>query len=465
MTPTTQPLNRANYDAAPAAPIRLIHLGLGAFHRAHQVWYTVQAEADPANPQWGYCSFTGRGPRMAEKLTSQDGLFTLVTRSGEGDKPEVIEGIVEAQPADNIERLRELMGSDELSVVTLTVTEAGYHLNQDLTLNTSSPAVAADIDALRGNPSLVTYLGTAAGKILLGLRARRDAGLGGIAIMSCDNIPANGETVRASVVGLARQVDSDLAEWVENNVTFPSSSIDRITPASADELRREVAEATGFDDVAPVVTEPFASWVIEGDFPAGRPDWEKAGAQFVDDIEQFENRKLWLLNGSHSLMAYYGQLRGHTTVAEAITDPDVRSRVEEFWDEAANHLTAEGLDVPGYRAALIERFENPRIRHNLSQIAIDGATKQRMRAVAVMNAEIAQGRSGTAAGLSVASWIAYVLRDGGCAEINDTRVDEINLARRAAEPVKALVAVLDKGLAANEAALSTITGHVESLTA
>lgn len=464
MTPSTQPLNRDTYDAAPAAPVRLIHLGLGAFHRAHQVFYTVSAEADPASPQWGYCSFTGRGPSMAERLTSQDGLFTLVTRSGDGDEYDVVEGIVEAQPADNIARLRELMASQDLAVVTMTVTEAGYHLTQGLEINTSSSSVATDVDALRGDHSRITYLGTASGKLVLGLSARRAAGLGGIAIMSCDNIAANGNTVRASVLGLAREVDEELAGWIEKNVTFPSSSIDRITPASASELARDVAEATGYDDVAPVVAEPFASWVIEGEFPAGRPDWERAGVQFVEDIEQFENRKLWLLNGSHSLMAYYGQLRGHETVAEAIADGDVRARVEALWDEAGRHLTADGLDIPGYRAALIERFENPRIRHNLAQIAIDGATKQRMRAVAIMNAELAAGRDGSAAAFSIASWVAFVLGNDNAGEINDTRASEIDKARRAADPVKALVALLDEKLAANPAGLATITAHTEALT-
>lgn len=464
MTPSTRPLNRTTYDAAPAAPVRLIHLGLGAFHRAHQVFYTVQAEADPSAPEWGYCSFTGRGPSMAEKLSSQDGLFTLVTRSGDGDEYDLVEGIVEAQPADNVARLRELMASEDLAVVTMTVTEAGYHLTQGLEINTSSSSVATDIDALRGDHSRITYLGTAAGKLVLGLSARREAGLGGIAIMSCDNIASNGNTVRASVLGLAREVDEELAEWIEENVTFPSSSIDRITPASASELARDVAEATGYEDVAPVVAEPFASWVIEGDFPNGRPAWERAGAQFVEDIEQFENRKLWLLNGSHSLMAYYGQLRGHDTVAEAIADADVRSRVETLWDEAARHLTADGLDIPGYRAALIERFENPRIRHNLAQIGIDGATKQRMRVVAIMNAELGAGRDGSGAAFSIAAWIAFVLGNENAANINDTRASEIDKARRAGQPIRALVAVLDEDLAANESALATITGHVEALT-
>ncbi|STC68704.1 mannitol dehydrogenase family protein [Corynebacterium pilosum] len=443
----TQKLNRTNYDA-PAAPVRLVHLGLGAFHRAHQVWYTQKAD-----PSWGYCSFTGRSARMSDTLAPQDGLFTLVTRSGEGDSPEVISSLVEAQPAFNLARLKELLADENVAVVTLTITEAGYHLAEDGSLDTTDTDVVHDVEALRaGNPE---ELKTATGRIVEGLKARKEAGNGGMAIMSCDNVADNGPLTKAAVIGMAKAADEELADWIEQNVTFPSTSIDRITPATTDELIADVAEATGYEDASPVVTEPFASWVIEGEFPAGRPEWEKAGVLFVDDIEQFERRKLWLLNGSHSLMAYYAQLKGHETVADAINDEDVRAKVEALWDEAANHLTAEGLDIPGYREDLIERFENPRIRHNLAQIAIDGGTKQRMRAVPIMKSELEAGRDGSAAALSIAAWIEYVLRAD---EIQDARADELDAARKAEDPVKALVAALDEELASNEDALERIRG-------
>lgn len=458
-SPAAQPLNRTTYDAAPAAPVRLVHLGLGAFHRAHQVFYTARAEADPAAPQWGYCSFTGRGPGMAELLGAQDGLFTLVTRSADGDDAEIVETIVEAQPATNIARLAELMSSPDLAVITLTITEAGYHLTESLELNTGSADVAADITVLRGEAAEITELATAAGKLVYGLAARRRAGLGGLAIMSCDNIADNGATTRASVVGMAREVDTKLAAWIADEVSFPSSSIDRITPAATDELSEAATLITGYRDQSPVGTEPFASWVVQGEFPNGRPAWEDAGVQFVDEIEQFENRKLWLLNGSHSLMAYYGQLRGHETVDQAIADPHVRARVDALWDEAARHLTADGLDIPGYRDALIERFENPRIRHNLAQIAIDGATKQRMRAVAIAKAERAAGRSGDAALFSVAAWIAYV-RQAGPGNVTDTRAEEIDQSLRSADPVVALVGVLDEDLAADQSAVDSVRTHL-----
>ncbi len=449
----TNTLNRTNHPA-PTPPVRLVHLGLGAFHRAHQVWYTQHAD-----PGWGYASFTGRSARMSDLLSSQDGLFTLVTRSGEGDSPEIVSTLVEAQPAGNLARFVELVADPQVAVITLTVTEAGYHLTGAGALDADDPQVVADIAALRaGQPE---NLATAAGRIVNGLRARRAAGHGGLAVMSCDNVAANGETTRASVLGLAEAVDPQLAAWVAENVTFPSTSIDRITPATTDELIEEVAAATGLRDDAPVVTEPFASWVIQGRFPAGRPAWEKAGVEFVDDIDAFERRKLWLLNGSHSLMAYFGQLRGHDTVAGAIGDPVVRERVEALWDEAASHLTAPELKVDEYRASLIERFENPRIRHNLAQIAIDGGTKQRMRAVPIMKAELAAGREGAGAAFSLAAWIAHLL---GAETIDDTRAGELGTARGAGDPVAALIAALDEELAVDAAAVDRIRGFVSDLT-
>lgn len=462
---STQQLSRAK--DTPTPPVRLVHLGLGAFHRAHQVWYTQNSEADPQNPQWGYASFTGMGARMANLLAPQDGLFTLVTRSEDGDEFEVMTSMVEPNFASNTARLVDFMEDPQVAVVTLTVTEAGYHLAEDGSLNQDSPGIVSDLQvlpqAIKEPTAFDRPLETAAGKLIVGLAARKQADVGGIAIMSCDNVADNGELTAASIIGLARELDSGLASWIEENVSFPSTSIDRITPATDDQLLEDVKEATGYHDAAPVVTEPFASWVIQGEFPAGRPDWERAGVEFVDDIEAFERRKLWLLNGSHSLMAYYGQLRGHATVAEAINDPEVRARVEALWDDCARHLTAPDLKIPEYRASLLERFENPRIRHNLAQIAIDGGTKQRMRAVPIMKAELAAGRDGDGGAFSVAAWIAYLLRDGASHAIEDTRADVLDTARKADDPVRALIAALDEELAGNDAAVERIRGYVTLL--
>ena len=335
----------------------------------------------------------------------------------------------------------------------------GYHLTEDLELNTQAPDIVADLDTLRGGSSDGPLL-SAAG-LVAGLRARRAADAGGLAVMSCDTSATTAPLPAPPSSGFARALDPELAEWITAHVTFPSTSIDRITPATTDEFVAEVARATGREDAVPVVTEPFASWVIEGSFPAGRPAWERAGAQFVADIAPFERRKLWLLNGAHSLMAYLGQLRGHTTVAEAIADREIRHHVELLWDDAAEHLTAPGLDITAYRRALLDRFANPRIRHNLAQIGIDGGTKQRMRAVPILKTQRANNLLGHGAAYSIAAWIAFLLRGE---DIADTRAAELLAARQADDPVRALLAALDHDLAADPHVLSLIRTFVTELT-
>ncbi|MDQ0147431.1 mannitol dehydrogenase family protein [Pseudarthrobacter niigatensis] len=398
-------LNRS-LKPLPKPPVRIVHLGLGAFHRSHQAWYTQHA---PDAAEWGIAAFTGRRPDAAAALSRQDCLYTLVERSAGGDSFEVIGSIVEAVDGANTARLCELVAAKETAVVTLTITEAAYGLAADGTFDAGTPGAADDLRALSAAASGEAGVpGTPLGRLVLALARRRDSGSGPIAVVSCDNLSANGEVARRAVLGLASGWGSGLAGWIEANVSFVSTSVDRITPRTTEADIAEVEEQCGYSDNSPVVAEPFRNWVLSGDFPAGRPRWEEAGAVVVGDIEPYENRKLWLLNGSHSILAYAGQLRGHATVADALADPLCRKAVEDFWDEAAHHLQGEGLDIPTYRRALLERFGNERIAHRLAQIAADATTKLRMRAVPVMAAERADGRSGAGSALMLAAWIDYV---------------------------------------------------------
>ncbi len=269
---------------------------------------------------------------------------------------------------------------------------------------------------------------------------------------------------RAGILGFAEAVDVMLARWIETNVSFVDTSIDRITPRTTQADRDTVAAETGFSDVSPVVTEPFSSWVLSGDFPAGRPAWEKAGAQFVDDLEAFERRKLWLLNGAHTLMSFAGQLRGHATVAEALADPAVSGWVEEFWDAASAHLGEPELKVPEYRNALRERFENPRIAHFLAQIATDGSIKLAARALPVFRAEAAAGRDGHAALRLVAAWCDQLAAQHAAgtpvADANSGALDKI-LADPAIRPgspqqTSALLDVLETGLGDDTSLVATL---------
>lgn len=456
-----RPLNRRTFTTAPAAPPRLVHLGLGAFHRAHQLWYTQQSESDPGQPQWGYASFTGRSAAIAERLQAQDGLYTLVERSAEGDRHEVMTALVEARAADEVGRLWELLASPETAVVTITVTEAAYHLGAGLDFDAEDSAVASDLAVLRSaflqgalDLAAVGLPGTMAAKVVVGLAERRRTGAGPLAVVSCDNLSDNGRAAHNSVQGLAAALDPALGRWVEDNVSFVATSIDRIAPRPDDQLIESVAQETGYADSVPVVAEPFHSWILSGRFPAGRPAWEDAGAVFVEDIEPFERRKLWLLNGAHSMLAYAGQLRGHTTVAGSMEDPTARQWVEQLWDEAEHHLVAPGLDIPGYRTALLDRFSNPRIAHHLTQIEADGVTKLRMRAVPVLHAERADGRDGRAAARMIAAWTAFL---DGRTEVQDSAAEQILAVNDGPDRVRALLGLLDRQLAAQDDVVDLVT--------
>lgn len=475
-------LSRSTANAAPAAPVRIVHLGLGAFHRAHQAWYTQHA-SDGA--QWGIAAFTGRRPDAALALAAQDGLYTLIERGEAGDSFELMTSIVEAHDGADVAALSRIVAAPTTALVTLTITEAAYNLAADGTLDLANPAVQADIDVLRAitasNPVAGSGIGaddaghppaaaTAAGRLVQALAARRGAGIGAIAVVSCDNLANNATAARAAIGGLADVVDPGLGAWVAENVSFVGTSIDRITPRTTNAEIALVEAECGYADSSPVVTEPFSDWVLSGDFPAGRPDWASAGAVFVDEIEHFENRKLWLLNGAHSLMAYAGQLRGHATVAEALADPVCAGWITDFWDEAERNLPAEGLGIPAYRTALLERFSNARIAHHLAQIAMDGSNKLRMRAVQVLTAELAAGRSGAGAARMIASWVAFLrLAHSTGTDIADSSLAALQAALELprgdgrGEDLRALLAVLDTSLAGDDAAVAAVAGLLDGI--
>lgn len=400
-----------------AHPIRLVHLGLGAFHRAHQAWYTQAAnQATPAVP-WGIAAFTGRRPRAAELLRTQGGLYTLISRSTAGDNAEIIESITEANDGNNTRRWIELLARPDTAVVTLTITEAGYRYKPETGLDHADETVAADITALRHRKA-DALVASAPGRLVQGLRARRDAGSGAIAVLSCDNIPRNGEIIRTVVLQMASAVDPELAVWIDSHVSFVSSMVDRITPASTAADEQTAVRLTGYTDRAPVVTEPFTEWIIAGDFPAGRPEWELAGALFVDDIEPYEQRKLWLLNAGHSLLAYTGLLRGHTTIAEAMDDDLCRDLLEQLWEEAAEVLPFSVGEIAAVTDALRERFANPAIRHLLLQIATDGSQKIPLRSIPVIERRLGSGLDpGTGQTALLAAWLLHL--KSSPAHIND----------------------------------------------
>jgi len=351
----------------------LVHLGVGAFARAHLAWYTQHAG------EWGITAFTGRSPAVADALVAQGCRYTLVTRAASGDDAAVVDAIVAAHPGSDDTAWRHAVASPETTIVTLTVTEQGYRSGSDV------PA-----------------------RLVAGLDARRAAGSGRIALVSLDNLTHNGEVLREAVLGAT--ADPGLRSWIEAHVSFPSSMVDRITPATTEADVADLAALPGAldGDRVPVVTEPFSEWVLEDAFDGiDRPAWQTAGVRIVDDVTPYEQRKLWLLNGSHSLLAYLGLQLGHETVASAMDDPVCRAAVEELWDEAALELPLPAAEITAARDALVDRFANPRIRHTLRQIASGGSEKLPVRVVDVLRHRLARDPSagiGPGAATAIAAW-------------------------------------------------------------
>jgi fructuronate reductase len=446
----------------PAPPIRHVHLGLGNFFRAHQAWYSNYA-GDGAD--WGIAAFTGRGSERSKAvvaaLNAQDGLYTLVTRASDGDRFEVVNSVARVHTAHEHTSWLDYFADPLVQVVTTTVTEAGYVRGDDGGLDADQPEIQAELAALRGD--LTAPVLTAPARLVAGFAARRQAGAGPLTMVPCDNLPGNGAAV-ASVIGdFAALVDPTLADWIVGNVAFVTTMVDRITPVPTPEDIANAEAETGTRDRAAVVTEPFTEWVISGDFAAGRPRWEDAGATFTADVAPFEQRKLWLLNGAHSMLAYAGSIRGHVTVADAMRDETCVAWLEEWWEAASKHLTLPAADNAAYRVALTERFANPRMFHRLDQIAWDGSQKLPIRVLPTLRMERAAGRLPSGVTRPVAAWVCH-LRGRG-AKVTDAQAAEF---RRLAsgplpEAVRRVLKALAPDLAADDAVVAAVLAQAREL--
>jgi len=373
------------YDRA-AVTTGIVHLGLGAFHRAHQAVYTDAVLAD--DPRWGILGVSLRSPETRDALAPQDHLYTVVARDAAGDRARIVGSLVGGLVApEDPGAVIAALAAPATRVVTLTVTEKGYCWNAARgELDEEHPDIRRDL----GEPERPR---TVPGLVVAALRRRRAAGLAPFTVLSCDNLPANGRTTRAVLMRFATLADPGLGAWVAAELPCPSTMVDRIVPATTDADRALVKTLTGYDDAWPLVTEAFSQWVIEDHFPLGRPAWERAGAEFVADVEPYELMKLRLLNGSHSTLAYLGLLTGHGIVAEAVGDARLRPFLMALMrDELAPTLAMPaGADVAGYIGRLIARFDNPAIRHRLIQIASDGSQKLPQRLLKPAAERLARG--------------------------------------------------------------------------
>jgi fructuronate reductase len=406
----------------PQGP-RIVHLGLGAFARAHLAAYTQEANA-AAGEDWQIIGVSLQRPDMRDALQPQDGLYTLVTRAPEGPEATIIDVVRGVRVAPECEGMvTALLADAATQIVSMTVTEKGYcHDPATGRLNLAHPDIIHDLANLSEPRSAIGF-------IVAGLAERHPAGLAPFTVMTCDNLPSNGHLLRGLVLDFAAQVAPALAEWIGEHGAFPSTMVDRIVPATTDADIAETADLIGLHDAAPVMSEPFRQWVIEDHFAGRRPAWEKAGAQIVREVAPFEFMKLRLLNGAHSTLAYLGYLAGHETVAQASADERLATVLRRLWAEVIPTVPApEGVDLHAYTQALLARFRNPAIRHRTWQIAMDGSQKLPQRLLGSIRDALARELPIETLCLGVAGWMRYVMgvdETGAPIEVKDPLTTEL----------------------------------------
>jgi fructuronate reductase len=382
----------------------IVHLGIGAFHRAHQAFYT-EAALNQFGGDWGIIGCSLRSAGVREQLAPQDGLYTLVERGSDSESLQVIGAVKDVMVGpENPAALVTAMASSAIRIVSLTVTEKGYcHNPATGDLNMQHPDIIHDLEHPDKPKSAVGY-------IVAALKQRRDKGIKSFTAMSCDNLPENGEVLEKVVVQYAEQIDISLAAWIQKDTRFPSTMIDRIVPATTDEDRAEIEAKLGLRDQGVVLAEPFAQWVIQDSFSDGRPQWETVGALLVDDVRVFEKMKLRLLNGSHSTLAYCGYLSGFDTISEVMREPAFVRLVTTFMEREAGETLAvpAGFDVQDYQRQLRERFSNSALKHRTWQIAMDGSQKLPQRLLETLREQLAGCGHIDILCLAVAAWIRYV---------------------------------------------------------
>jgi mannitol 2-dehydrogenase len=434
------------YDRDLVTP-GVVHFGVGGFHRAHQAMYHDRLMNQGTALDWGICGVgvMAEDRRMKEVLAAQDGLYTLVLKHSDGTyEPRVIGSIVEYLFApDDPEAVIERMVAESTRIVSLTITEGGYNIN-DATgeFDVANPDVIHDLE-----PGAVPR--TTFGLITEALRRRRKQGLAPFTVMSCDNLQDNGHLTRRVFTAFARLRELELGDWVEREVRFPNSMVDRITPVTTDADRAEVRERFGIEDQWPVVCEPFTQWVLQDAFTAGRPPYQAAGVQVVDDVEPYELMKLRLLNGSHQAMCYFAYLAGYRLVHEAAQDPLFRAFLLGYMDEEATPTLAPvpGVDLDEYKHTLIERFSNPEVRDTIARLCAQSSDRIPKWLLPVVRQQLATGGEIRRSAAVVASWARYaegVDEAGEPIEVVDRLAGTLTqLARRQREDSDSFIANRD----------------------
>ena len=457
---------KPNYNRAVLKP-RILHLGVGAFHRAHQAFYT-ESVLNQQGGDWGVLGASLRSAKVGDQLNPQDGLYTVVEQS-QTQQLQIIGcllGVINA--GKNPAELIAAIASEDTKLVSLTVTEKAYcHDPATGQLQLDNSVIAEDLTRY---PDSAT---TAIGFLVCGLKARKEGNRAGITLLSCDNLPNNGEVLKNVVLAFAKQVDAPLAQWIETNICFPCSMVDRIVPATTEADLQDVEQALSVSDHGAIFTEPFTQWVIENNFANAAPDWASAGALLVDSVTPFEKIKLRLLNGSHSIIAYLGYLAGYDYVHETIADPAFKQLIQRYMDELVTPTldVPEGFDLSAYKQQLIERFANPALNHRTQQIAMDGSQKIPQRWLSTLADLTAQGANTDILALAIAGWIRFLegVRDSGERySVDDPMTDifaelVINNAKNLADEVLSIGRIFGKLSSDQPAFCSNVSSLVEQL--
>ena len=401
---------RFEYDR-DAQRVGVVHFGLGAFHRAHQAWYTDLAMSDGAR-DWAIAGVSLRSPAVGEQIDPQGGLYTLTERGEGADETRLIGAVREVIVADRSPHgLAISLITPQTKLVTFTVTEKGY---------CRAPDGSLDLAAARAG--FYPHLAAA-------FRERRRAGIEGVTLLSCDNLSSNGDVLHALLSRYLEVESPDELGWFKSECACPNSMVDRIVPATTSADIDALEARLDLRDQGAVFAEPFSQWVIEDRFAGPRPGWDKVGAELVADVAPYETAKLRMLNGAHSAMAYLGLERGHEFVDQAIADPLLRPLVERLMrrEAAGSFAPAAGQDLEAYADALLVRFANPALKHRLAQIAMDGSQKIPQRWLAGLAVHQAHGNKPTATLTALAAWLRHV-RGGPL--VDDPLADELAAAWR-----------------------------------
>ncbi len=446
-----------------------VHIGVGGFHRAHQAVYLDDLLHMDGEPRWGECGLgvLASDARMRDALKGQDCLYTVVEKSAPTETARVIGSIVDFVYApEDRERAIETLAAEKTRIVSLTITEGGYFIDEATRAFTPDhPDIQHDLE----HPEAPI---TSFGYIAAALDRRRQRGLPPFTLMSCDNLQGNGDVAKRVLLAFAGLKDAALAQWIGETMTFPNSMVDRITPATTPADRVSLEAKFGVDDAWPVMTEPFLQWVIEDHFCNGRPQWEKVGAQLVPDVAPYELMKIRLLNGSHLAMAYLGALSGYTYVHEVMQDPLFISFIERFMDEVTPVVPEiPGVSVDDYKKVLVERFANPAIRDQITRICSEGSAKMPKWVLPSIVELLDQGGSTKLLSLVIASWIRYlgqgVDEQGKALEIIDARAAKLRETARAAgtdpRPMLAVTSIFEQELPSSEMFVAEVKRGLELL--